>query len=371
MNHKKLLISSFLLSCGALYSEERHLDSVVFFTQNEESGEDIISSSPLFTYREPIEQDVSKWNLFGEYLYWNVVQNTLYYVLAPDIQIAPDLQETPALSGGPQGRYHLAKLDWHSGFRTGVQYTFKRDSWRFLGQYTYYSSEGRDKVIKSSDPRTVMNGNLMDVSFTGLKRTFTDINFHYNIGDLLLSRRFVYSDQIIFSFATGLTGAWIEQNWHVAYLDTINDFIKNNWNLEAGGLKTEIDFDWHFGKGFGLVNSLSLSGLLGKYTNRNRLSLEPIERASTAHFVNPFRNTTYKATNIYPTMQFTLGLEWGHVYHSFATRVLLAGESNIWFNLHRTFRSKGSYFVSSDKIPVVDRSDLILYGLSARVDFDF
>jgi hypothetical protein len=250
--------------------------------------------SDFFRYQEPM--DFHGGSAWVDYLFWKVSQQACYFVITQNQQIPPADISANIVDTEGLGRFRSARLGWNSGFRVGLGYTTKHDAWKFFGEYTYYSTDGTKKYHRSADPNLYLFGTFTDISnafITGSTEAESHSKFNYNIVDLLLSRRMMMSQQVLLNFFLGFTGAFMNEDWDVSYLSPVNNtYIENDWNFNGGGLRTGLDSNWHFGKGFGLVGKASFGAVLGRYHNHSEGEYLP--PPATGSVPNLFRDASLR-----------------------------------------------------------------------------
>ncbi len=324
------------------------------------------SPPSLFQYREPL--DLSEFISFAEYLYMGVSQQDSEFVLAPNMTFpAAVIADLAHNAGDSYGRYKQAKFNWSSGLRVGLGYTFTRDYWQLLGQYTYYDSVGT-KVVTNPASDTLIFATFRDVTITQLEQAQSKVHLNYQVADVLLSKRLTIGDQILLNFNIGMTGAWIEEHWRVTYFDEATTFFKNKWKYNSGGFTLGLESNWHFGMGFGLFSKFFGSVVCGSYKNKNYVSTTIVPAGD----INPLRNTSLNTLLIIPRTQIALGVDWGQVYSQCALRIMTGFEINTWFDLQQVFKSpEGTQPLNHDKVDIYDVANVNVYGLTVRAEINF
>jgi hypothetical protein len=244
------------------------------------------ASLSIFRYRPEIKK--SGGYLGVEFLWWKVYEGALDYAIKG--QIAPNQGSDEII--GPIGKLESASFSWAPGYRTYIGYRFRPDFWELEASYTYYHSSRHNKARhpKCCPPNVTVVDSVAtgpEKAVVGTFAQFTDtpmalgkslISLNYNLGDLLLARRFLTSDAIIMRVLLGGTGAWIDQHWHYKYLP--GDFIidgfdagsgatvrgKENWKFSGGGVRLGLDMDWFAGKGFSILSEGSFALFFGSYS---------------------------------------------------------------------------------------------------------
>jgi hypothetical protein len=310
-----------------------------------------------------------------EILCWKVQQKASTFVLSPHGIHQPFPPSTVADS---IGKYQSASFDWSAGVRAGLGYTFERDAWRVMGQYTFYRTSGSDTVKRPTDPTLYLEPTIREVSLSsdGVDAMYSNTHFNYQVADLLISRRFLPGCQVLFNFFTGATGAWIKESWNVKGVDitgsvpNVTNFGKNNWHFNGGGMRAGLDVNWHMGAGFGLFNKLSFAALIGSYYNKRETNLFPEGVDGT--LVPNIRNTTEKDTWVVPNTQLEFGLNWNHRFCSWSMMLQGALEISTWYDLHQFHQDSSALSPpNNNRLDIRNASDVKLWGFTASADFGF
>lgn len=310
-------------------------------------------------------------DIYLEWLFWNVQQKSSTYVLKPN---APQLSNTVA---DAIGEYKSAEFDWNSGVRLGLAYTFQRDAWNLLGQYTYYGTKGTSSVTRPNNPMFYLEPTLrgQSASEPGINRSRSNTDFQYQVFDLLLSRRFLPGCQILFDFFAGPTAAVITEKWKVRTYDVHNILLpvttttRNRWSYASGGMRVGFNANWHIGNGWGLYNRSSFASYVGAYYNRRRTSIEPSVNQSLQPRV---RNTKEDETWVVPTTQLEFGLNWNHRFCNWAVMIQGAFEVNTWYDLHQLHQDSQNLLPPNvEHLDYRNASPVSLWGFNFRVNFSF
>jgi hypothetical protein len=332
--------------------------------------------SPMMDYRLPA--DFNGWNSFAEVLVWQVQEQGSEFVATPNAHSAIDVNvnQTQLL-----GDIQSLSFDWNGGLRLGLGYTFVRDSWQVLGQYTWFATSGSN-TFSAAFPTSATTEWLMptftDIEGSGLLNASSSSHFSFQMADLLMARRFLVKDQIQLNFSLGATGGYIKENSHVTYENVgMSSYVANRWGFGGGGLRTGIDGNWHIGYGFGCFGKFSFAAILGQYGNNNRITADSPGLDGSGNLASPkIANTEYSGIFLLPTTQITLGFDWCQSYTNCwisGVRVAVAGEFNNLSNLQQVFKNptettSPTYF---GKLYVRDVGSVYMYGANVRLGADF
>jgi hypothetical protein len=330
---------------------------------------------PVQNYRLPA--NFNGWNSFAEALAWQVQEQGSHFVATPndDSNIDVNVNQTELL-----GDIQSLSFDWNGGLRVGLGYTFARDFWQLLGQYTWFATDG-DNSYSVPTPGVLTKTWLMptftDIGGTGLIEAKSASNFSYQMYDLLMARRFLVKEEIQLNFSLGATGGYIKENSHVTYENVgMNTYVANGWGFGGGGLRTGIDGNWHIGQGFGFFGKFSFAAILGSYGTSNRISADsPGLDGGSVRASSRIANTEYSGVFLLPTTQIVLGFDWTQSYTNCwisGCRVALAGEFNNLSNLQQIFKDPMDTSARAfSKLYVREVGSVYLYGLNVRLGADF
>lgn len=331
--------------------------------------------SDLINYYNP--PTFTGFDLSIEWLFWTVQQKSSTFVLSPNGIHQP---YPPEPNADAIGKYHSASFDWNSGFRLGFGYTWERDFWNLEGQYTFYVTHGSDCVNRPITLTLYIEPTNRDVSESpdGVDSMKSHTRFHYEVADLLLSRRFFPSEQIILNFFTGATGAWIHENWKITGVDVasadpfVTTVTKNNWMFNGGGIRTGFDTDWHIWQGISLFNKFSFAALVGYYTNMRRTQLIYVPASASENLRPNVRHTNECETWIVPTTQIELGVNWNHRFDSWSLNLQAELEINTWYDLHQLHQDHPLFSSpNSDRPDIRNTSPVNLWGMGLKAGFTY
>jgi hypothetical protein len=326
--------------------------------------------SPQMDYRLP--SDFHGATTFAECLVWQVQQQASHFVITPNENSTID-SFYPNTEG--LGEIQSASFDWNAGVRVGLGYTALRDAWQVLGQYTWFSTSG-DATYEA--PSLAGSQVLMPTfyvqSTTGTTAAKNDVDFSYQMGDLLVTRSFLPTEQIKLNFSFGGTGGYIKENFNAVYSATNNTYVQNNWSFGGGGFRAGLNSNWHIGYGFGVFGKVSFAAILGHYANFNRITADgPIVSSGNPIYL---ADTNYKGILLMPTTQIALGFDWCKTFTKCrisGVNVALAAELNNLANLQQVFKvPTATSLPTEDQAPMLrDLSSVYMYGANFRVGLDY
>lgn len=298
-----------------------------------------------------------------EFLYWIVNEAGLDYALK---------MKDPAWSSTnvfANGNFQRATYDWSPGFRVNIGWFNAPHYWDVYAQYTFLRDHGKTEVHQPHKAGLFLNGTWPhpDPSSTpaALSEAEADVSFHYNVADMLCSRRFHPNPHFRMRLIGGATAAWHRQEWETHYKDTNNvkSHIRNAWRFTGAGLRLGFAFDWYLNfYDFYLTAMASTAVLSGRYHN---ISKQTISTSTT-----PIRNAHYVDGRMTMNAQFLAGPSWQKAFNRCRTEIFLGYEFSSWSNLQEVFRST-SGTAQGPKETWVNSGLIGLQGLTFRVNLDF
>lgn len=341
-------------------------------------NQDVWTSSPLQKYYEPLDR--AGWSLSAEYLYWKVFQQASTYALKPSFSLPTDAVHN---SGDLYGKYQATPFDWNSGVRACLSYTFARDAWELLGQYTYYTTNGSTKASRNNEPTSYLFGTHRVLTTGQLQTAKSSTHFSYQIADFVLGRRFLVSEQMFLQLYAGAKGAWIGENWKITYQNTdgVVDRFSNRWTFGGAGIQAGFDGLWHIGKGVSFFNQISAATVIGNYRYRTAESyivpvteqIIALDAVPLAGNINPLTKASSSESLVLPMTQLAFGIDWSRMFSKYRLHLRSAFEIATWYDLHQVFLPNLVVEPLSlpDRIAIRDSSNVNIYGLSVRAGVDF
>ncbi len=318
------------------------------------------------------------WDLSCELLIWTVQQKASTFVLSPHGIHQPF---PPSTISDSIGKYHSASFNWAPGVRASISYTFERDAWNLMGQYTYYGTSGRDTVHRPDEPTLYLEPTTREVSLSdrGVNEMTSHTSFSYNVFDFLLSRRFLPGCQILFDFFAGPTAALISENWKIRGTDiagpTPNAETKSRskWQFSGGGMRAGLNANWHMGAGFGLYNQFSFATLVGSYSYNKKVRVNATPTPFIDSLLKPYvGRTTEEEIWVVPATQLEFGINWNHRFCHWAISIQGAFEINTWYDLHQYHQEAASFSgPTHDKLDYRNTSPVNLWGFNFSTNFSF
>lgn len=286
----------------------------------------------------------------GEFLYWTVAEPLLDYAI----------QTKPGESNGTfaLGNYQVNSYEYQPGFRLALSYYRCNRYWELEGQYTWFKDKGTDKTFAPLNPVREVLISLPFVEATN------SLDFHYQLGDLYVSRVFDPNPHLRMKLFGGATGGEIKQTMHTAYTNQIGDIeqIKETWNFWGAGLRLGLMVDWFWWCQFYLTARASFATLVGVYETKLKHSI-----------VNSgliLGDSKWKDTRPTFNAQFLVGPSWQKVCDCWSFELFAGYEFNLWSNLQE--RHWAFFTLENSFKPTVETiGALCLHGLTARLTLGF
>lgn len=307
----------------------------------------------------------------AEFLYWVVNEGAIDYALRMNHP-----SWTSSYGNYAVGEYRNAQFDWSPGVRAALGYFHAPKYWDVFAQYTYLFAQGTRASHPPEELAQYLNGTWAQPDMFSvdpsvpLAKAKSHIAMHYNVLDLLTSRRFFTNEHLRFNLFGGISSAFIYQNWNTYYTDLndVREKIRNTWQFEGLGLRLGVKLDWFLGWDFYLTG-LASTGLLSGWYRNSMLQRTEALIAGVNNTV-PVRNANFHDTRLTYTVQFMSGLSWQRCFEAFRFEALAGYEFTIWTNLHQIYRSSFSA-PTSTKETYINSSDVSLQGMTLRFNLDY
>jgi hypothetical protein len=295
-----------------------------------------------------------------DFLYWTAHEGQQSYVLPNFVAPPPGIGGVTPFSGNTAQIGDLKEFtyDWAPGYRIALGFNFSPDYWDLEAQYTYVHPEGSSSVTDPHPPTTTEVGNgtagpffvatLLEFTGNTVAAATASAMLNYQTADLLLSKRFKLSKQILGRFGMGGTAAFLSHHFNVDYIPLqpgLLDKHRHKWKFQGGGFKLGLETDWLMGAGVSLLGRFNAGLLYGAY--KNKFLNEAFNGSGQvlgglapglSYTVQDTRMSVHRFAS---TAQFALEASWGTRINECVDIQLFAGyEFNFWFNVH--------YFLHSD-----------------------
>lgn len=294
--------------------------------------------------------------LTTDVLFWQANQDGLQFVIE-------NKGSTTTLNKG-----HVKEPDfnWNWGFRVGLDYKMAHDQWDLMTRYTYFHASALEH---GAAPDGGALFPIWQASSSGFA-THAKAKWFCNLNrtDLELGRNCMVSKWLSIRPFMGLTGAVIQQRYHLEYRGGTavpagdRDRVKMSHNFWGVGLRFGFNSLWGLGKGFSIYADGAGSLLSGNFHvhQKEHLQVNDITLATTRDH----------QSSVVPILEIALGLQWDHMWHNdryhFGTK--LGWEFNQYFNQNRYIRflsttNPGAFIQNND--------DLSFMGVTLGFRLDF
>ncbi len=176
-----------------------------------------------------------------------------------------------------RGHVQDSASNWSWGFRSGIGYMPKEESWSIVASYTQFHSrvfEGGESQNSMFIPAWKENSSLAAVDNGMLSSSW---RLYVNLADVEFGRRFKPMRAVFLHPHIGVRGAWMYQKVKASLLSSVEPstgvFLGNNC---AGiGLRSGLDSLWKAGHGVSLFGDGAVSLLAGYYNVGQNLMTFP------------------------------------------------------------------------------------------------
>ena len=172
---------------------------------------------------------------------------------------------TTSSDNGATGYYKNSTFNSEPGFRLGASFFRAPHFWEIWGQYTRLTSRGSDQVSAPSNSGQYLNGVWPTYGDNQLIKASTTVHFNYNVADISFDRVFQPNPHLRLRLTGGITGAWMNQDQTIKYLDTSNltTFVRNEWKYGGCGLRCGLDGDWYWFEDLYMTSLFTVAALVG------------------------------------------------------------------------------------------------------------
>lgn len=286
----------------------------------------------------------------GEFLYWTAEVPNLHYALRQGSPFTADLGT---------GNYERVDYDWKAGVRASITNYRCPRYWEVTAEYTWFEDKGSDTTHPFLRPTRELP--LFTLPFESASGS---VDLDYHVGDFYFARVFDPNPHLRLRLIGGATGAYIEQNFNISYIDVtgLMTKISETWRFYGGGLRAGLRADWYWCWCIYLTGKTTFATLAGRYKN--------FEKQKTLFPTVPIVDTKYTDHRFVYNVQFMLGPSFQLPCDCWSLEIFAGYESNIWFNLHERYRIDTNG--PSDPIEVIFANGMLgVHGLTVRGTFGF
>ncbi len=322
----------------------------------------------------------------GDVFYWNIREDGLDFAIKNGRPT--DEHKGSGYEADRHGKVKNGNFGWDVGGRAGFGYRFNHDNWVLSALWTHLNGsetnhehvnpEKKNLFITRVHPGGVGSEHAVIKSATS---AMADLNLHYNVADLELSRTAKITDYIEIKPLFGLRAAWIHQNFdihyhHVSTKDLFLNFshgrktfpeetvfLKNDF-FGIGG-RFGFDSNWFFTRQFSIFANANASLLWGFFKidmkEKRHLNNDKIEDIVDL-------NDSYHDT--IANLELALGIRWqmGFSEDRFRLSVSLGWEQLLWFSLNQLDKFPDH---NNPGIIFKEHGNLNLSGITLSTCFEF
>jgi hypothetical protein len=266
---------------------------------------------------------------------------------------------------------------WDPGFRIGFGWNTDFDRWDVFTDWTWYSAHSEETSTTTGLAGTEMGYHSMwpvSVNNEEYQRVHASWHMWYNAIDLELGRAFYITKALSLRPHAGLRGGWINQKF------------KCGCDLPVGGTIYKADFHgkndfWGVGPRIGIIGNWHIDNsqwsilcktsgaLLSGKTETRYIS----DYYSLGVYV-PERDMQSHFTQIVPTVQFFLGLDWGMFMgcNAYYLGINAGWEANVYWNQFNLLSANGHAATGYDApFPTMGNQAVMMDGMTFNMHFDF
>ncbi len=309
----------------------------------------------------------------ADYLYWRADEEGVEY--GSVTKIAPIPSDNSSHLKSP-------KVQWNSGFRLGMGYTFvDQDYWNLAALWTHFFTHQSDSKAFSGNGEA---GSFFVPAWgtallgTAADRAWVKWNLNYNVYDLNLARNYFVLNTLCVQPFVGLRGATIQQRYHASYNAIPNPgtsariptSFKAHTDFWGVGAHLGTALKWQMNRSFSFLGNVGTSLLYGDFKIREKY--QSILRTNGVTTLFPFQeHLTTGAFNV----DAMLGLQWEKFFNQNKYRLsFTAGyEWSEWFSQNRMLKLN-QLVTSTNTIGnevSLSKGDLTLQGASFQIRWEF
>jgi Legionella pneumophila major outer membrane protein precursor len=296
------------------------------------------------------------WFADAEFLWWKLDETGMDYAAHKNEgQLVYD-RPSSGPNDGMFGTIHSVDFEWSPGFRVGLGYRFPRDLWELSGVYTFYFTDGSDKVkIKGpdapnqNDPASEIIQTFFEPDIGNIILAKANAQFWYHIGDVQLARQFCATPYITLRFSVGPTIAFIQQKFNSSFSDNFGlppqvfepsqtTTWNLKWNFKGAGVKLGLGSDWNLWRGLNLSFGGAFSSVYGMFENTNFAFVKGNPNIPEPSPSGSINDATIKSHRVLFGAQLLGGIKWKQKFCNGEWELFLNYEMNTWLNFTDQYR---------------------------------
>lgn len=336
---------------------------------------------------EPTYDQCGHATVFGEYLYWNVMQDQMAYAadLPGGLQGLIEKFSGDTVTINETFKFKEPSFNWQSGLRAGLGYEGPCNGWDIEVVWTRLHQHESDHVSDSADGIIPINIptalvftfiNNSPLSFGFGNKATSQWHFEFDTIDLQIGRNAAFLCDSSFHPFVGVKGVFIRQMQKVSYfgfslIDTDNPNlsgpvdvqIKKKNHFHAVGPTFGLDTSWKFFNSLSLSSGVCFGLVYGKFHTSAipLIGVGPNSFEVNGKFLNRNR--------IRPTLDAYLGLDWQWIScYDWSFNIGAAYEVQYWWN---QWQAPSSLEFGTFGAGAPPQGDLVLHGLTVHLGFAF
>jgi len=311
-----------------------------------------------------------------DFLWWRAENPGFTYGF--DIKDPHSTAATSATTGTYQiGSLMQLESKWDPGFRIGMGWNTCFDRWDVFTDWTWYSVTSEETSTYGSTPVGEMGyHSLWPVSSNAdaYQQVEAGWKMWYNAIDMELGRAFYITKALSLRTHAGLRGAWLNQKFQSQFEMPVaaipNSKMTFHGENEFWGVGPRIGFsgNWHIDSSeWSILCKASGALLSGKTETRSATDY----LVTVGGVATPQRDMRSNFTQIVPTVQFFLGIDWGTCFdcNKYYLGLNAGWEANLYWNQFSLLPAMKGYFNSP--IPSMSNQAVMMDGLTFNAHLDF
>lgn len=291
------------------------------------SADDCCYQTP--SYCDDTSLCYGKFTVNGDWLYWKVEQESLYYA---------DLLTNLSSANVPNSTYDKAltpNFHYTNGFRVGIGYELPGDEWKFGVVYTYIPGHGKSNNTTENSTQSISQDFSDDLAST--YKTKWNLNFSYL--DIDLARSISCGESFRLSPHIGFRGAWMNQKFHSSSILSTSTARSTNYGygkveetLNGYGIEGGLWGEWNIGFNFSFVGHVGGSILYSKF--KGKFDTTQVNVAADGTETTPIdQSNRFPITTSTPSVDYFVGLQYAANLCNFDVSAHIGWEQHIFFNM--------------------------------------
>lgn len=335
----------------------------------------------------------SSWDVYAtaSFLYWQLSQDNMEVAfvdeLSNDSYVANSSDDGISNDGQIDGDVSQMDFDFRPGFKVGLGMNLDIDNWDLFAEYTRIHATNH----ASADPKTAPDGSVAPIFATAGHPFVIPANAYNTASEkwkcnldfvnLDLGRAYYVGTNLTFHPFYGVRGAFITQNTHHQYENTLFNEEDGNENLGvlnvynrihswAVGPRVGVCTDWMLGSGIRFFGSVDTDLLYTKYSVKNKTNFLSTDSSFIAAGETSSWDSDSDVRTVRSHVDLEAGFGWGSYFdnNNWHIDLMAAYGFQVFFdqNMLTTFASGATQ--GSINRPA---GNLYVQGVTATARFDF